>query len=97
VAPPSGGNAAGSGFAVWLIREVAALLFVAGWLLLFAGELLTGRYTLPFWVHGLGTGVLGYALGLNAAELIYRPGPSAAATVAHAVLEHHRAEEDAPG
>ena len=84
-------------FAVWLIRETVALVFVVGWLFLFAGELLTGTYSLGLWVHALGTGVLGYALGLNAAELIYRPGPSAAATVARAVLEHPRAEDDAPG
>ena len=64
---------AGSGFAVWLIREVVALLFVAGWLVLFAGELLSARYALPFWVHCVGVGTLGYALGLNAADLVYRP------------------------
>jgi hypothetical protein len=59
--------------AVFLVREAAALLFVAGWLVLFAIELFTGRYTLPWWVHLLGTGVLGFALGINAAELVYRP------------------------
>jgi uncharacterized membrane protein YhdT len=80
--------------AVFLVREVLAVAFVALWLLLFTGELVSGRYVLPLWFHCISTAVLGFALGLNAAELIYRPGPSAAATVAHAVLEHRRAPED---
>ena len=61
--------------AVFLVREVVALLFVAGWLLFFAGELLTGRYVLPLWVHAVGVATLAYALGLNAAQLVYRPPP----------------------
>lgn len=59
--------------AVWLVREVVALLFVAGWLLLYAGELLTGRYALPWWVHCAGIATLSYALGINTATLVYRP------------------------
>jgi hypothetical protein len=60
--------------AAFIVREAVAVAFVAGWLLLFAGELLTGRYVLPFWVHMLGVAVLAYALGLNAATLTaYRP------------------------
>jgi hypothetical protein len=58
---------------VFVIREAVALLFVAGWLVLFAVELFTGRYTLPMWVHCVGVATLGFALGLNAAELVYRP------------------------
>lgn len=80
--------------AVFLIREAVALLFVAGWLLLFAGELLSGRYALPLWVHAVGVATLAYALGINTAELVYRPGPSTAAAVTRAVVERHRAEED---
>jgi hypothetical protein len=59
--------------AVYLIREAVALLFVAGWLCLFAIELLTGRYTLPLWVHAVGIATLAYALGMNTCELVYRP------------------------
>jgi hypothetical protein len=80
--------------AVFLIREAVALLFVAGWLVLFAGELLTGRYTLPLWVHAVGVAVLAYALGLNTAALVYRPAAPTAAAVGRAVVERHRAEED---
>lgn len=62
--------------ATFVLREVAALLFVGGWLLLFAGELLTGRYHLPFWVHCVGVGVLAYALGVSVAELTAYRKPS---------------------
>jgi hypothetical protein len=58
----------------FIVREAVALLFVGGWLLLFAVELLTGAYTLPFWVHCLAVAVLAYALGVDVAELTsYRP------------------------
>ena len=58
----------------FIVRETLAVLFVGFWLLLFAGELLTGRYAVPFWFHAVAVGVLGYALGLNVAELTaYRP------------------------
>lgn len=59
--------------AVFVIREALAVAFVGVWLLLFAGELLTGAYTIPLWFHCLSVGILGFALGLNAAELVYRP------------------------
>lgn len=59
---------------VFVLRETLALLFVGVWLLLFAGELVTQSYTVPFWFHCVSVGVLGYALGLNVAELTaYRP------------------------
>lgn len=48
-------------------------MFVVGWLALFAVELFTGRYTLPLWVHCVGVGALAFCLGLNAADLVYRP------------------------
>ena len=60
-------------FAIWLIREIVGLVFVVGWLVLFAVELFTGRYTLPLWVHCVGVGALAFCLGLNAADLVYRP------------------------
>lgn len=60
--------------AAFVLREVVALLFVAVWLLFYAGELVTGAYRLPLWFHCVGVGVLAYALGLNVAELsAYRP------------------------
>lgn len=80
--------------AIYLVREAVALVFVAGWLLLFAGELLSGRYALPLWVHAVGVATLAYALGINTAELVYRPGPSTAAAVTRAVVERRRAPED---
>jgi hypothetical protein len=82
-----------SSFGVWLIREVVALVFVAGWLCLFAIELFTGRYTLPFWVHCCGIGALSYALGLNAAQLVYRP-PSRRQAVRRVVGGSTRGEEE---
>ena len=66
---------------VFVVREVLALLFVVVWLLLFAGELLTGSYTIPFWFHAVAVGVLGYALGVGVTELtaFRKPSPVAAA------------------
>jgi hypothetical protein len=73
--------------AAFVLREVAALLFVFGWLVMYAGELLTGRYVLPFWVHMLGVAVLAYALGLNVASLTaYRP-PTPVKTAARAAVK----------
>lgn len=70
--------------ATFVVREVLACGFVFFWLLLFAGELLTGRYVLPFWYHCVSVGVLGYALGINVGELTaYRqPTVRGAVTVA---------------
>jgi hypothetical protein len=64
--------------ATFVVREVVAFLFVLVWLLLFAGSLITGSYTLPFWFHCVAVGVLGYALGMNVAELTAARPPSAA-------------------
>lgn len=55
--------------AVFIAREIVALIFVVLWLLLFAVELATGKYELPFWFHCIGIGVMAYALGINVAEL----------------------------
>jgi len=68
----------------FVVREAAALVFVAAWLLLFAGELLTGRYTLPFWYDCVAVAVLGYALGMNLGELVAKP-PSKRAVAKRAV------------
>jgi len=88
VAPPGGVATASSSpnpapaqaaLAVFIFREVIAVLFVGGWLLLFAGELITGKYEVPFWFHAVGVGVMAYALGINVAELTaFRPGTIAA-------------------
>lgn len=68
--------------AVFIFREVIAVLFVMGWLLIFAGELITGKYEVPFWFHVVGVGVMAYALGINVAELTaFRP-PTAASVLA---------------
>jgi hypothetical protein len=68
--------------AVFIFREIIAVLFVGGWLLLFAGELITGKYEVPFWFHIVGVGVMAYALGINVAELTaFRP-PTAASVLA---------------
>lgn len=59
---------------MWILRELVALLFVGGWLGLIAGELITGSYTIPFWIHIVGVGTLAYALGINVAQLTaFRP------------------------
>jgi hypothetical protein len=55
--------------AVFIFREIIALLFVFFWLGLFAGELITGKYTIPFWFHCVGVGTMAYALGINVAQL----------------------------
>lgn len=62
--------------AVFVLREALACLFVLGWLLLFAGELLTGRYVLPFWFHAVAVGVLAYALGVTVGQLTAARPPS---------------------
>jgi hypothetical protein len=54
---------------VYVFREAVAVIFVVFWLVLFAGELLTGRYVLPFWFHCVAVGVLAYALGVSVASL----------------------------
>jgi hypothetical protein len=60
---------AGRSTAVFVLREVVALLFVAVWLLVFALELALGTFEVPFWFHCVGIGVLAYALGINVGEL----------------------------
>ena len=55
--------------AAFLLREVIAFLFVAAWLLLYGVSLVTGLYMLPFWFHCVSVSVLGYALGLNVADM----------------------------
>lgn len=62
--------------ATFVIRETLAILFVGFWLLLFAGELLTGKYQVPFWFHCVGVGVMAYALGTSVAELTSYRKPS---------------------
>lgn len=69
---------------VFVVREAVALVVVFAWLLLFAGELLTGLYVLPFWFHCVSVGTLGYALGLNVGELVARP-PSKTAVAKRAI------------
>jgi hypothetical protein len=39
------------------------------WLLLLFADVLVEGYRLPFWLNGVGVGVLAYALGLNSADL----------------------------
>ena len=63
--------------AVFVLREVLACVFVLGWLVLFTGELLTGRYVLPFWFHVVAVGVLAYALGVGVGQLTAARPPSA--------------------
>ena len=55
--------------AVYVVRETIAVLFILFWLFLFAGELLTGRYVLPFWYHCTAVGTLAYSLGISVAQL----------------------------
>jgi hypothetical protein len=58
----------------FIVREILALAFVGFWLFLFAVELFTTLFVLPFWYHAVSVGVLGYSLGINVAELTaYRP------------------------
>ena len=66
--------------ATYVVREALAVAFVGVWLLLFAGELLTGAYTLPFWYHAVAIGVLAYALGVGVGQLTayQRPSPAGA-------------------
>ena len=60
----------------FIVREALAICFVGIWLLLFAGELVTGAYAVPFWFHCVSVGVLGYALGVNVGELTAYRKPS---------------------
>ena len=62
--------------ATFVVREALACCFVGFWLLLFAGELLTGAYTVPFWFHCVGVGVMAYALGVSVGELTAYRKPS---------------------
>ena len=55
--------------AAFVFREVVALLFIVFWLFLFAVQLFTAKFELPFWFHCVAIGTLAYALGLNVAEL----------------------------
>lgn len=71
--------------AAFVFREVVAVLFVGVWLLFYAGELVTGSYTVPVWFHCCGVGTLAYALGLNVATLVVRPPTKRA--VARAVVK----------
>jgi len=65
-----------------------ALLFVGFWLLLFAGELVTGSYTIPFWFHGVACAVLAYALGLNTTALT----PPSGGGLLKRLVRRHRAD-----
>src|SRR5262245_36630577 len=74
--------------AVFILREIVALIFVVAWLALFAFDLFNDDIRVPFWFHGLGIAVLAYALGINVAQLtsVQRPrGP--VDTVVHRVQE----------
>lgn len=79
------------GTATFILREVLAILFVGFWLLLYAGELATGAYSLPFWFHMIGVGVMAYALGISVGELVAYRKPSAR-DVARAVVRERREE-----
>lgn len=79
------------GTATFVIRETLAVLFVGFWLLLFVGELVTGRYAIPFWFDMIGVGVMAYALGISVGELVVYRKPSAR-DVARAVARERREE-----
>lgn len=56
--------------AVFILREIVALVFVFGWLLILAYDIFVAQEaTVPFWLHMLGAGVLAYALGVNVENL----------------------------
>lgn len=56
--------------AVFILREIVALLFVLGWLAMLAYDIFFANdSTIPFWLHMLGAGVLAYALGVNVENL----------------------------
>jgi hypothetical protein len=67
--PPTNPAPAEVSVAVFIAREVVALVFVVIWLALFAVELATGKFEIPFWFHCVGMAILAYALGINAAEM----------------------------
>lgn len=76
--PPVNPPPPGHETAVFVVREVVALVFVFVWLGLLVWDVVGGdAATVPFWVHCIGVGVLAYALGLNVAELTAyrRPKP----------------------
>jgi len=76
--------------AAFVARETVAILFVAFWMLLFAGELVTGAYTLPLWYHCVAVGVLAYALGLNVATLTAARAPQPGKRAARAAVRELR-------
>ena len=67
--PPRNPPPAEVSVAVFIAREIVALVFVVLWLVLFGVELATGAYELPFWFHCIGIGVMAYALGINVADM----------------------------
>ena len=75
-----------------MVREALACVFVLGWLALFAGELVTGRYALPFWLHMVAVATLAYALGLGVGQLLAYQAPTPAG-VARGVVRRHREGE----
>jgi hypothetical protein len=78
--------------ATFVLREGLAVAFVGVWLLLFAGELVTAAYVIPFWFHCVAVGVLGYALGINVSTLVVYRKPTAR-QVTRAVVQRRRDEE----
>lgn len=72
--------------AVFVFREVISILFVVVWLVLFAVELFTHVYELPFWFHCVGVGVMAYALGINVSQLTaFKKPPSRLRVSEHGV------------
>lgn len=57
--------------AVFVLREVVALLFVLAWLAMLGFDIFIQTQTdiVPFWLNALGVGVLAYALGINVENL----------------------------
>lgn len=83
--------------ATYIVREALAVAFVGVWLLLFAGELLTGAYILPFWFHAVSIGVLAYALGIGVGQLTAYRAPSPAGAVGRVLRAGLRGEPPGPG
>lgn len=73
---------AGMATAVFIFREIIALLFVFAWLGMLGYDIfIAADEVVPFWLNVIGVGVLAYALGVNVENLTAFKGMSTTRTM----------------
>jgi hypothetical protein len=55
--------------AVFIFRQIVAIIFIIGWLILLGIDIFNELELVPFWLNCVGVGVLAYALGMNVADI----------------------------